>query len=129
MDFGGDKRQVEISDLIQSSDVDEENSYMIQDTKFYQQTGSSQQIGPNHQSIEASDSSKGYRPAYYATRNDDDNTIRCDACFDHEWEDEDDQIIMCDACNCSVHYKCYKKADPSLAKGIPEGDWYCLRCA
>ena len=71
-------------------------------------------------------SSINEQPRYYTRRNDDDDLIRCEQCLDHEHE-EDDSIVMCDACNCSVHLKCYSQ-DDSLTKGIPKGDWYCLRC-
>lgn len=69
---------------------------------------------------------KNHKPDYYAKRNDNDLLIRCEHCFDHEYEDNDN-IVMCDRCNCSVHISCYRN-DDSFARGIPKGDWFCLRC-
>jgi len=69
---------------------------------------------------------RGKKLPYYAKRNDKDSNVRCDWCFDWEFEDED-YIIMCDRCGCSVHINCYK-AEDSLKTGVPEGDWLCQRC-
>ena len=69
------------------------------------------------------ENNKSGRPEYFAERNNHDSQVRCDVCYDHEYE-EGDEIVMCDRCNCSVHLTCYKN-DASLKDGIPDGDWFC----
>uniref|UniRef100_A0A6V7QQV4 PHD-type domain-containing protein n=1 Tax=Ananas comosus var. bracteatus TaxID=296719 RepID=A0A6V7QQV4_ANACO len=39
--------------------------------------------------------------------------------------DPSDPIVFCDGCDLMVHALCY--GNP-LARSIPEGDWFCLRC-
>lgn len=39
--------------------------------------------------------------------------------------DPDDPIVFCDGCDLMAHTTCY--GNP-LAKGVPEGDWFCNQC-
>ncbi|GAB2278065.1 hypothetical protein Dimus_012762 [Dionaea muscipula] len=56
--------------------------------------------------------------------NEDEDGILCAIC---ESTDGDplDPIVFCDGCNLMVHSTCY--GNP-LAKGVPDGDWFCARC-
>jgi len=51
-----------------------------------------------------------------------DNAIACDIC--HESDTVlDNIIVICDCCNIAVHQDCYG------ASLVPEGPWFCQRCA
>ena len=53
---------------------------------------------------------------------DDPGDAMCGVCLELEGDD-DDPIILCDGCNVGVHLGCYG------LQQVPEGDWYCDRCA
>lgn len=38
---------------------------------------------------------------------------------------EVDTVLLCDACEKGFHLKCLQ---PSLLRGIPRGEWHCMRC-
>lgn len=49
------------------------------------------------------------------------NHETCDCCS------ESGDLICCDNCPCSFHFKCLNP--PITESDVPEGDWYCNRCA
>lgn len=49
--------------------------------------------------------------------------IVCMCCFDGSFAEDRNQILFCDGCNATMHQKCYGIAE------IPEGHFYCDRCA
>lgn len=53
-----------------------------------------------------------------------DEEIQCDVCLEDDYHD-DDKIVICEMCNAAVHQSCY---GGDLAKGIPNGPWFCDRC-
>ena len=48
----------------------------------------------------------------------------CDVCLEDD-DDEDNEILICELCLAATHQKCYGS---DLLDGIPEGDWFCIRC-
>ncbi|KAF7815895.1 PHD finger protein [Senna tora] len=38
---------------------------------------------------------------------------------------EVDSVLLCDACEKGFHLKCLQ---PSILRGIPRGEWHCMRC-
>lgn len=54
----------------------------------------------------------------------DDDGVICAVCRSTDG-DPSDPIVFCDGCDLMVHALCY--GNP-LARSIPEGDWFCLRC-
>eukprot|EP01033_Poteriospumella_lacustris_P007294 gene7294-5247_t len=68
------------------------------------------------------------RPAAPSKADDDEEKeahedIVCMCCFDGSFAEDRNQILFCDGCNATMHQKCYGIAE------IPEGHFYCDRCA